>query len=73
MTVDVTMPDFTPGIRRYLGELRQVFDALNLAEMDAVAQVFRRAYEDGRKIFVLGNGGSAATASHMACDLNKDA
>ena len=67
------MTDFTPGIRRYLDELRQVFDALNLAEMDAIAQVFQRAYEDGRKIFVLGNGGSAATASHMACDLNKDA
>jgi len=41
------MSDFTPGIRRYLDKLRQVFDALNLAEMDAVAQVFQRAYEEG--------------------------
>jgi D-sedoheptulose 7-phosphate isomerase len=57
------MSDFTPGIRRYLDELRQVFDALNLAEMDAVAQVFQRAYEEGRTIFVLGNGGSAATTA----------
>jgi D-sedoheptulose 7-phosphate isomerase len=27
----------------------------------------------GRNIFIIGNGGSASTASHMACDLNKTA
>jgi D-sedoheptulose 7-phosphate isomerase len=30
-----------------------------------------RAFEDNRTVFVFGNGGSAATASHIACDLNK--
>ena len=29
------------------------------------------AYENGNNIFICGNGGSAATASHFACDINK--
>ncbi|MDP9341759.1 MAG: SIS domain-containing protein [Actinomycetota bacterium] len=31
----------------------------------------QHAYEDGSQVFVMGNGGSAATASHMAVDLGK--
>jgi D-sedoheptulose 7-phosphate isomerase len=30
-----------------------------------------RAYEDGKSVFIFGNGGSAALASHFACDLGK--
>ena len=30
------------------------------------------AYREGRKVLIVGNGGSAATASHMACDLAKN-
>jgi D-sedoheptulose 7-phosphate isomerase len=30
-----------------------------------------RAYEEGRRIFLFGNGGSASLASHFACDLGK--
>jgi D-sedoheptulose 7-phosphate isomerase len=30
-----------------------------------------RAYEEGRSVFLFGNGGSAALASHFACDLAK--
>jgi D-sedoheptulose 7-phosphate isomerase len=42
-------------------------------EIDAVARLFKRAYEEERTIFLMGNGGSASTASHIACDLNKGA
>ncbi|MBI3764725.1 MAG: SIS domain-containing protein [Chloroflexi bacterium] len=41
---------------------------------DRIAQVvaiLRRARAAGRRIFLFGNGGSAATASHFACDLAK--
>src|ERR1041384_6038237 len=41
---------------------------------DAVAQVieqFRAAHQEDRQIFVFGNGGSAANASHFATDLGK--
>jgi D-sedoheptulose 7-phosphate isomerase len=33
--------------------------------------LFARAYQEDRQIFIVGNGGSAGTASHMACDLAK--
>src|SRR5207302_5008495 len=34
-------------------------------------QVLLQAYDSGRTIFLFGNGGSAALASHMTCDLSK--
>jgi D-sedoheptulose 7-phosphate isomerase len=40
-------------------------------EVDRVANLLVRAYEQERSIFLFGNGGSAALASHFACDLNK--
>src|SRR5213080_3955630 len=44
--------------------------------IDAVAQIietFRTALQEDRQIFVFGNGGSAANASHFATDLGKGA
>lgn len=40
-------------------------------EVDRVATLLVRAYEHEHSIFVFGNGGSAALASHFACDLGK--
>lgn len=40
-------------------------------DVDRVANLLVRAYEQGRSIFLFGNGGSAALASHFACDLGK--
>jgi D-sedoheptulose 7-phosphate isomerase len=40
-------------------------------DVDRVADLLVRAYEQERSIFVFGNGGSAALASHFACDLGK--
>ncbi len=39
--------------------------------MEAVAQAIWATYERDGTIIVCGNGGSAATASHFACDLLK--
>ncbi len=36
----------------------------------AISELFR-AYGDGKSVFIFGNGGSAALASHFACDLGK--
>src|SRR5207249_726639 len=51
-------------------------DVLGSIPTDAVAQVieqFRAALKEDRQIFVFGNGGSAANASHFATDLGKGA
>ncbi len=48
--------------------------ALDSISIDAVAQLIerlQRAIKEDRQIFVFGNGGSAANASHFATDLGK--
>lgn len=44
---------------------------LPFTRVNVVADVLVQAYESGRTIFAFGNGGSAALASHFACDLAK--
>jgi D-sedoheptulose 7-phosphate isomerase len=57
--------------REYLQGLRAVMDRVDVAEVAAFIAELERAYQEDRQIFIIGNGGSAATASHMACDLAK--
>jgi len=61
------------AISNYVRSVQTILESLDLAEIDAVARILKKAYEEERTIFVMGNGGSGSTASHMACDLNKGA
>ncbi len=60
-----------PFIDRYLDGLRDALDELDHEAIDRVIDLLWEAYRSGRRAFILGNGGSAATASHMMCDLAK--
>lgn len=62
---------FRTQVRGYLDELRAVVDNVDAAELAAVLDALWTAWEDDRTAFIVGNGGSASTASHMACDLAK--
>lgn len=55
----------------YLNDLKNVLDRLPMAELDRLVAAVETAHAAGQQIFVIGNGGSAATASHMMNDLNK--
>lgn len=55
----------------YLENLRGVLENLPLDDLARVIECLERAYTEGRQVFLAGNGGSAATASHMANDLVK--
>ena len=57
--------------RGYLDRLAALFEKLSLGQVKEVTDAIFDAYEQGRSIFTMGNGGSGATASHLACDLNK--
>ena len=59
------------SIRRYLTEVRCTLDALPLEHIQDVVDVLLSANYVGSTVFTLGNGGSASTASHFACDLAK--
>lgn len=59
------------GIPAYLEELSAAIQKLPLPDLHHLVRVLLRAYEESQTIFLFGNGGSAALASHMACDLGK--
>jgi D-sedoheptulose 7-phosphate isomerase len=59
-------------------DCRSYFECLSIAiaklpfrSVEEVAEVLLNAYENHRMIYLFGNGGSAALASHFACDLGK--
>jgi D-sedoheptulose 7-phosphate isomerase len=56
----------------YLRDLRTMLEKVDAAAVAAAVGLLARAHDDHRTIFICGNGGSAATASHMACDLAKN-
>src|SRR5216684_1154739 len=60
------------AISSYLSELEELLREISQAHLQAVLQLLERAYHDGHRVFVMGNGGSAATASHFALDLAKN-
>ena len=56
---------------QYIDRLKQVLDAFDHKTFDRIAAAVLDAYVRSANIFVMGNGGSGATASHLACDINK--
>jgi D-sedoheptulose 7-phosphate isomerase len=40
-------------------------------QVAALIEELQKAYDADQQVFIIGNGGSASTASHMACDLAK--
>jgi D-sedoheptulose 7-phosphate isomerase len=55
----------------YFGHLSQTVEKLPLACINRIVNVLLQAYGSGRMVYLFGNGGSAALASHFACDLGK--
>lgn len=58
-------------IENYLRREIQVIKNLNLEELRKAVLAICDAYDRNATIYILGNGGSAATASHFVCDFNK--
>jgi D-sedoheptulose 7-phosphate isomerase len=56
----------------YLSGLKQVLNGLPLADIAAVVDTLHAARLNQQQVFIMGNGGSASTASHFVCDLGKN-
>jgi D-sedoheptulose 7-phosphate isomerase len=56
----------------YLIRLQAAAQALPREQMNALGETLLRAYRNNKQVFLLGNGGSSSTASHMAADLAKN-
>jgi D-sedoheptulose 7-phosphate isomerase len=55
----------------YLTRVREEIERLDTAEVEKVSELIERAYDAGRFVFIIGNGGSGANASHLCEDLAK--
>lgn len=55
----------------YIDELSLCLEQLDRQKVEEVISVLIEAYKNKKKIFIMGNGGSASLASHLACDLGK--
>lgn len=57
--------------KKYLEKLQQGLAKIPLNKFEEIAEILLTAYDNGKQVFIFGNGGSSAIASHMACDLSK--
>ena len=51
--------------REYFASLKAVMDRIDVGQVAAFVAELERAYREDRQVFIIGNGGSAATASHV--------
>jgi D-sedoheptulose 7-phosphate isomerase len=63
--------DAGPSIEKYFQDVSTLIPQLPYAAIGRIVSILLEAFEERRMVFVFGNGGSAASASHMMCDLNK--
>lgn len=55
----------------YIEQFKRALDMFPHQQFEVMVEVFLSALRNKRNIFVMGNGGSGATASHWVCDINK--
>lgn len=60
-------------IADYVDQQKKALDSIDTDQVQKIVEILREAHAQGRQIFVFGNGGSAANASHFATDLGKGA
>jgi D-sedoheptulose 7-phosphate isomerase len=65
------MIDIKPHAIQYLEDLKKTIDQIDPEKLQQIADIILKAYVQEKTVFVFGNGGSASTASHLACDWGK--
>jgi D-sedoheptulose 7-phosphate isomerase len=65
------MSESMTRIDEFLNETNRLIAALDRGAIDRAREILLDCYRRGGRVFTLGNGGSASTAQHFACDLGK--
>jgi D-sedoheptulose 7-phosphate isomerase len=55
----------------YIRNLKNCLERLDYEAVEKTVDTLMDAYRNNRQVFIIGNGGAASNASHMACDLGK--
>lgn len=63
--------NYSDSIIEYIKSEIDVLKNLNVKQINDVMNVLENTRINGNRVFICGNGGSAATASHFTCDFNK--
>ncbi len=63
--------DYIGKLQQYLNEEIRIIQSLDLNLVNTVMNILEEARLSNKNIYICGNGGSAATASHFCCDFNK--
>lgn len=56
---------------QYISGLKSCLDQLDRQSLETIIELIMDTYHERKTVFIMGNGGSASTASHMSCDFNK--
>ena len=57
----------------YIEDLKMLLDCIDVEKVEQAINILQKAHQEKKRIFIIGNGGSAATANHFACDFGKNA
>jgi D-sedoheptulose 7-phosphate isomerase len=57
--------------KEYFEESKRIMDEIPLDEIEQAIELLYNAWKNDKTIFIMGNGGSASTATHFVCDLAK--
>ncbi|MBU1626373.1 SIS domain-containing protein [bacterium] len=60
-------------IQSYLDDISSLMSNISESSIEKVLDILYEAYQKDRRVFLFGNGGAAATSTHLACDLAKGA
>jgi len=58
----------TKFLKSYKQRLNNLFDSIDVNMLESIIGVMIKTFKNGNKLYIVGNGGSAATASHMQAD-----
>lgn len=56
------------SFQQYAQKTAKLFEEFNWTALEPLAQAIQRRWREGKKVFLCGNGGSAANATHLAND-----
>lgn len=59
-------------VQKYFTDLKSTIDLLDEVPIETAVSTLHNARLNEKQVFVMGNGGSASTATHFVCDLNKN-
>ena len=63
--------NYSQDIENYVSKEIKALQSIDIEAIDATMQLLVETLEAGKNVYIFGNGGSAATASHYASDFNK--